>query len=75
MAYEPDVGDEVLVDMSVLRDRRAKRLGTIINRVQRCIASHEYETIYVIRTGFGDVVHARLGEFVQAYRRHIKDVM
>ncbi len=75
MGYKPKIGDQVLLDMSVLWQRRAKRLGTIINRLERCVASHKYETIYVIRTGHGDLIHARLGQFAQAYYRHIEDVM
>lgn len=71
MAYKPAIGDHVIVDMAVLRKRKPERIGTIINKVQRYVHGSEYETIYLVRTGFDDVVQCRLGQFIDARGRHL----
>lgn len=67
--YNPKIGDAVIVDYAVLKKRKIERFGTIINKAQRA-NGRGYDTIYFVRTGPHDVVQCRLGQFINASRRH-----
>ena len=73
MPYNPGVGDEVIIDAEVVKTHRMKRVGAIFNIVERRIDSHKYETIYFVRTGYGDIYQCRFGQFIAVKRRHIDE--
>ena len=49
----------------------ARRTGAIINKVQRREGKGNYIDVYLIQTGYGDVVQAKRGQFIRAKCRHI----
>ena len=72
--YKPEIGQQVIVDYKVLKKPVDKRTGVIINKVQRREDKSQYTDVYLIRTGHGDIVHAKLGQFTKLKRRHIDGV-
>jgi len=70
--YSPKIGDRVVVDSAVMKAWQKKRIGTIINVVERVVGdSRQYEKIFIIRTDYNDCVQARYGQFITAKRRLI----
>ncbi len=72
--YKPQIGEQVIVDFKVLKKPKARRTGSIINKVQSREGKGQYVDLYLIRTGYGDVIRARLGQFIRMKRRHIDGV-
>lgn len=70
--YNPRQNEQVIVDYALLKERQEKRIGTIINKVQRRQDKGDYVDYYLIRTAYGDLVHARLGQFTSIKRRHLE---
>lgn len=72
--YKPTIGEQVIVDYKLLKRSQDKRTGAIINIVQRREDKGCYVNIHVIRTGYGEIVHAKLGQFTKLKRRHLEGV-
>ena len=72
MAHDPGVGDEVILDLKIVRAKLSERHGTIINRVERRVKTNKYEMIYFVRTWYDDVFQVRKGEFIMTKRRHLE---
>ena len=70
--YEPQINEQVIVDFKLLKKTQDKRIGTIINKVQRREGKGQYADVYIIRTGHGDVVPAKLGQFTKLKHRHLE---
>ncbi len=72
--YEPQIGEQVIVDFKVLKKPKDRRTGSIINKAQSREGKGQYVDIYLIRTGYGDFVRAKLGQFIRLKRRHVDGV-
>ena len=59
----------------LLRKSPARRIGVIINKVQRREGKGQYADIYIIRTGYDDIINAKMGEFTKLKRRHLEGVV
>ncbi len=72
--YNPQRNEQVIIDHALLKKRKEKRIGTIINIFQRREAKDKYIEVFIIRTAYNDVVSAKLGQFRKLKRRHLEGV-
>lgn len=65
-----EVGDHVIVSKAVLDRQLSKRMGTIINIIERYEGKGKYEKIFVVRTDIlGMIVHAQRDQLTMVTQR------